>query len=155
MSEEKVNPFVAAYLEKRHDTPVERWEAIGFLDGVKDEEKRERMAVEFDRLAKYVLYSEWDYNVHVECVIFPTIRKVLEKGELIRSYNPKLLCDEAKHVLDYLAIKLSEDDYGIDMEAEATRVLYEMFRRPKTLKEVSNIHRRPVARHPSPPFPPL
>lgn len=130
-----MNDFIfETWYKNKQKTVTERWEAVGFLDGIEDEEKKRKIAKEYERMARFLVSSDNDYSDRVCLIAFPVLRKVLMAGELISSYNPEFLCEEIKHELKFLAVKLSDNDYGIDLEAEATRIVSDRFRRYESVR---------------------
>ena len=64
------------YKNFKEDTSFEDklnlWETFGFLEGVETKDKREQIALLYDKAAKYCLDN--DFSCYFEVVVFPLIR---------------------------------------------------------------------------------
>lgn len=117
---------------------VNRWEQIGFLDGIEDEKKKEMIAVAFDNMAYDLVtenervikiekrydfncapYDETDNFAQFNVIVFPIIRRVIMKTDNF-TYDKFL---RALEKLSFLAINYDGYEYNCDFEAEYCSVI--------------------------------
>ena len=72
------------------DFSMEKWETLGFLEGLNNEQKVE-CAERFTEMAKHLMSSEYlHYNELVETIVFPMIRRAIQHGDGLASfYTPE------------------------------------------------------------------
>jgi len=75
------------------DFSIEKWETLGFLEGLNNEQKVE-CAERFTEMAKHLMSSEYlHYNELVETIVFPMIRRAIQNGDgLAYFYTPEKMC---------------------------------------------------------------
>jgi len=117
---------------------VNRWEPLCFLDGIKDEKKKEQIAVAYDNMAHdFVFENErvvnlnkrYNFNctlddegekmVNFDVIVFPIIRRVICKTDNF-TYDKFL---EYLEKLSFLAINYDGYDFECDIEAEFCALL--------------------------------
>lgn len=129
---------------------VNHWEPLGFLDGIKDETKKEQIAVAYDNMANDLLFenervvkidNRINYNcrqddkdkqgVEFDVIVFPMIRRIVCK---IDNFN----YDDFLGYLEkfsFLAINYDGYDFKCDIEAEfcalLSLIIEEMFKNSK------------------------
>ena len=104
-----------------------KWEALGLLDGL-DEETAKKVAVEYEKMAKYILRTKGAYMDSVTTCAFPAVRIIYSKnGGPNELYNPRAICDEINRLLkDMINMDVTEN-LGVDCEAEVTTVVSDYF----------------------------
>ena len=63
---------------------IERWDRLGFIDGIKSDELRNRVALTLENAAQYMLSGNDDEikdGCNLSTVIFPIIRRMLTHGK--------------------------------------------------------------------------
>ena len=106
---------------------VNRWEKLGFLDGIKDEDKIEQVAVAFDNIAtdlvnEYERVSKIEdrynfnssYKAEFNVIVFPMLRRIICKVDNF-DYDKFL---EFLEQLSFIAINYEGYDFDCDVEAE-------------------------------------
>lgn len=106
---------------------VNRWEKLGFLDGIKDEDKIEQVAVAFDNIAtdlvnEYERVSKIEdrynfnssYKAEFNVIVFPMLRRIICKVDNF-DYDKFL---EFLEQLSFIAINYEDYDFDCDVEAE-------------------------------------
>lgn len=112
------------------DFNEEKWEKLGFLEGLNDEQKTE-CAERFTEMAKHLMSSEYlHYNEIVETVTFPLIRRAIQNGGGLASfYTPEKMCRFITVTFETLRngfwILRNEPDY--DIQAECCAFISELF----------------------------
>lgn len=124
-----IDDFKKQYNNTVLDDIVERWSALQFTDGIDDEESKKDLAIAYEQMAAYMLFS-YDVNSHdklLELLIFPTIRKLMINEGLGKKYSSKKVIDAIYGVnlgklFDRLQFYRPYNE-KIDLEAELTVLL--------------------------------
>ena len=61
-------------------TPLERWEDLGFLEGL-SKEKKEIAANNFEKMAIFLI------ETNIETIVFPIIRRIIQDDETVIDIN--------------------------------------------------------------------
>ena len=61
-------------------TPLERWEDLGFLEGL-SKEKKEIAVNNFEKMAIFLI------ETNIETIVFPVIRKIIQDDETVININ--------------------------------------------------------------------
>ena len=109
--------------KKKLDEYVERWNKLGFIEGLQGETK-EMTALAFEQLATLIIFSVYKWtNDYFEAVLFPMVRRII--NEIGNKFNIKTFYYLLRENIDFIA-KIFDDmqwnmeayNGKIDIEAE-------------------------------------
>ena len=107
------------------DVVLERWNDLGFLEGLTDERKRD-CALKMEELALYFMVEGTDVsNGHLQTISFPILRRIIDsddkdKNDRAMKTSPKELCTAIQNYWRENEPKLKKETEGknVDIEAE-------------------------------------
>ena len=110
------------------DRCYEIWKPLGMLDGLENVEIEKKVASEFTKMAKYLLFVDGAYMNSINVCAFPTVRRIFGGGKSVNDgYSPKAVCEHLQQALKEVSNAQAQKDLGIDIEAEACSVVSDMF----------------------------
>lgn len=102
------------------------WGDLGFLDGLKDEEKIKTISVSMSLAVKYILLGNnseiYPFDSKIEIFVFPIMRRILQNEDLNLIYNFEKISTFVECLLIDLNENIKKFDFdfkgsGIDSEA--------------------------------------
>jgi hypothetical protein len=104
--------------KKKLDEYVERWDKLGFIEGLQGEAK-EMTALAFEQLATLIIFSVYKWtNDYFDTVLFPIVRRIIDKiGD---KFSTKTFYYMLRDNLNFIAKKF--DDMQWNMEAYNGRI---------------------------------
>ena len=104
--------------KKKLDEYVERWDKLGFIEGLQGETK-EMTALAFEQLATLIIFSVYKWtNDYFDTVLFPIVRRIIDKiGD---KFSTKTFYYMLRDNLNFIAKKF--DDMQWNMEAYNGRI---------------------------------
>ena len=104
--------------KKKLDEYVERWDKLGFIEGLQGETK-EMTALAFEQLATLIIFSVYKWtNDYFDTVLFPIVRRIIDKiGD---KFSTKTFYYMLRNNLNFIAKKF--DDMQWNMEAYNGRI---------------------------------
>lgn len=130
--DEKINE---AYKFDTNDVEkcYEVWKPLGMLDKLPSVEIEKKVACEYTKMAKYLLFTDGAYMNSVNVCAFPTVRKIFQDGNPPKeNYSQKNVCELLQEVLKDGASVRAQANLMFDIEAKACEVVSEHFKGIKT-----------------------